>query len=76
MVSGQRYSEFVSSYAAYQRDHPNQRPGQAFINVLQEVRPDLLTKLMEARLDPFYEPRRKTILLHKAFIFIHEHWND
>lgn len=62
------YSEWVLYAYAYNRQHSEQRLGQAFFNALYEIRPELADSIRATPFDPFYnndiEPFLVYVLLH------------
>ncbi len=63
--------EYLCKVHRYMKDHPGERTGQAYINVLYKVRQDLAEQIWaDGYRDPFYDNR----LLPAFFAFIGENW--
>lgn len=48
------FDDFLTTVTEYHRTHPSQRYGQAVMNVLYQVRPDLYDRTTKERFDVFY----------------------
>ena len=48
------FDEFLTLVEAYHRQHPAHRYGQAVMNLLYSVRPDLYERAQHEHLDVFY----------------------
>jgi hypothetical protein len=58
------YAEYQAAVAAYERDHPEQRVGQAHCNVLWLRHPQLADEIRgDQTFDPFYVDDRLTAFL-------------
>lgn len=68
--SDMTYSEFLDMWRSTCRTEPVLRPGQALMNLLFEVRPDLYDVVNMSALDPFYtdEP------LPRVLTLLNEQW--
>lgn len=64
------YSEFLADWRAQCASRPKLRRGQALMNLLFEVRPDLYDQVNMSALDPFYtdEP------LPRVLTLLNEQW--
>ena len=50
------FNDFLGAVPAAIKDNPNWRLGQAYFNVLFDLRPDLAERIRTTPLDPFYMP--------------------
>lgn len=48
------YEEYLSRALSRRALNPTERLGQAYFNVLDDVRPDLADQIRATQLDPFY----------------------
>lgn len=70
------YSEFdqiaTSSFNEMEAANPGEiRAGQAYFNLLMQVRPDIATKMRGSLVDPFYKHRVTEVVRQ----FVAEHWD-
>ena len=63
------YDEFVSLVVSYRRG-TNLRKGQAYFNVLSDVRPDLSEQIRGTALDPYY----KDYVAPEIIAFVQNNW--
>lgn len=54
------YAHYEAAVAAYQQVDPQQRPGQAHVNVLSLLHPELADSVRGSDIDPFYDDERLT----------------
>ena len=69
------YTQMVSLKLISQLAEPSSkqwRRGQAYFNVLHDVRPDLAKQIQSTALDPFYNDAR----LPQFCAWLSQHWND
>lgn len=65
------YIDFVlSATTYYEKNKADYRFGQAVYNKLNEVRPDIASKLVGTDLDPYY----KRAVVDQVWEFIHKNW--
>lgn len=51
------FQGYLDAVVASRTEHPEWRLGQAFFNVLYELRPDLAERARATEFDPFYNDR-------------------
>lgn len=64
------FQEFIHAVQLYRMKYTQQRVGQAFFNVLYEVRPDISEQVRATTLDPFYRNDRVAPFLR----FVKANW--
>lgn len=55
--------EFLGAVVAYRKLRPYQRHGQALMNVLSKMHPEIAEGVRGSRLDPFYADSRAPMLV-------------
>lgn len=71
------FTEYIVATMAYRLQYPSQRLGQAYMNVLHDVKPDLYWEVMEIegddglwQINPFYTDKN----INKFLAFVAERW--
>lgn len=68
------FTEFLELVEKYRTHSPQQRYGQAIMNVLHSVKPELYTRVYTNELDIFYTTN--TDVINKTLVYLQTHWHE
>ena len=66
------FDDYVVAANKHVRMHPNQRPGQAYFNVLYRIRPAMADSVRDTPLDPFH----RNDVLPNFLAYVAERWDS